>query len=144
VPGELRTGDILLLHFQALRPRPKEKFAVVCSIDPSPMLLLINSEINLFIAHSEELRAHHLPIMKADHKFLDDDSFVECTSPPFGYDIAELVEAIAEKPHRHKGTITDALRTQMIEVIEASRLWPKKKATAMCDGLRSRTVYSFE
>jgi len=142
VSGELAAGDIVFLHFQAIRPTPKEKFAVVCAIDPKPILVLINSDVNRFFSRSAESLAHHVPITSRDHPCLSYDSFVDCTSY-FGYDLADLIAILEAEPARLKGVVTADVRTKISACVASSRLWPPKKAKLVVEALGRPETFAF-
>lgn len=142
MPNFLRTGEVLLVWFAALRPFPKDKFAVLCQIEPSPLFLLINSAINKFVVDTDELKSHHLVIGRDAHSFLDHDSYVDCTAT-FGYDREQLAAILRKSPERRKGMITDELRNRIIARVNESRQLPPKKQRSIVDGLRSSDPYHF-
>lgn len=131
---QLVPGMVLYLSFSTLKPSPKEKFAVLCSLDPKPMFLLINSEQNAFVINTPEMAAHNLVIDVASHPFLNYDSWLDCTVP-FGYDLAELLSIIGKEPSRIKGKLSQKLVQATAGRIGQSDLWPPKKAARVVASL---------
>lgn len=61
------------------KPKPKDKFVIIACIDTNPWGFFINTEINQFILKRPELLACQVHIKVASYKFLDYDSYVDCT-----------------------------------------------------------------
>ena len=134
---QLAPGTVLCLYFPSLRPFPKEKLCVLTCLEPTPLLLLINSDINPFVNFTEELVSHHLAMLRSDYpSLLDYDSWLDCTAP-LGYDYEALIGALKREPHRVRGVLSGALRTAVVSCIENSRLWPPKKADRVLTALAS-------
>ena len=77
---QVATGDILLLRCGHCTP-PKNKYFVVVSIDPDPILLFINSKLNDFVKNNSNLYPYHTSIKESEHAFLKYDSWVDCCDP---------------------------------------------------------------
>jgi hypothetical protein len=138
----LEPGMVFHVWFSFTRPFPKEKFAILGPIEPKPLFLFIDTDINPFINCTDDLRAHHLTIYAAEHAFLEYDSWVDC-SYPVGYDLESLCSEYYRQPHVLKGRITESLRSTIISCIETSRLWPAKKANQFICALKDRTPFEF-
>jgi len=133
VPRAVAPGDVIRLYFQTTKP-PKFKRCVVACLSPSPILLLINSEINDFVINSDDLKSLQIMIDTATHKFMDWDSWIDC-SQLFGYPKDWLDAAIANNPLQHLGTISEAIRQDIIDAVRETRIHSPKKKAQILDGL---------
>jgi len=131
---QLVPGMVLFLWFRTMKPFPKDKFAVLCCLEPSPIFLLINSDQNTFIVNTPELVKHHLPVDAASHPFLSYDSWLDC-SAPFGYDTEELLNALRKEPARVRGKLSQKLIQDAVALISTSDLWTSKKMARVVEGL---------
>jgi hypothetical protein len=138
----LSPGTVLYLWFPITKPNPKEKFAVLGPVEPKPMLLFIDTDINPFVNHTNELRDHHLVVDLASHQFLQYDSWVDCTYP-VGYDLEQLMLAVTKGPEVIRGTISDALRQAICSRLSDSKLWPPAKSKQFVDALKQGTPFNF-
>lgn len=138
----LTPGTVLYLWFPMVRPYPKEKFAILGAIEPAPMLLFIDSDVNPFVNHTEELVRHHLQIAQATHPFLAYDSWVDCTYP-VGYDLEGLKYAVHHNPEIVKAAISDDLRSLICDCVSTSKLWPPAKKQRFVAALSARTPFEF-
>ena len=50
---EIEIGDILLMHCDICKP-PKNKYFIVAVIEPEPVLLFVNSELNNYVRNSQK------------------------------------------------------------------------------------------
>lgn len=138
----LTPGTVLYLYFTVVRPNPKEKFALLGAIEPSPMLLFIDTDINPFVNNTDELRSHHLLVPQLDHEFLKYDSWIDCTYP-VGYDLALLASTVQRSPEKICGTIGGRLRMDICAKVSSSRLWPAKKKERFVSALSNPTPFEF-
>ena len=74
---QVSIGDVLHLLCSHCEPQ-KPKFFVVVSVEPKPVLLIINSERNNFVKNSKKIKQCHISIKQETHKFLKYDSWVDC------------------------------------------------------------------
>jgi hypothetical protein len=106
----------------------------VASLNPSAILLLINSEVNNFVINSDDLKSLQIMIDAATHKFMDWDSWIDC-SQLFGYPKDWIDAAIANDPLHHLGTISEATRRDIIVAVRDTRIHSPKKKAQVIDGL---------
>lgn len=74
-------GAVLRLFVEDTDP-PKVKYFIVVGLTQDGISLAsvyINSEVNMIMNYSLELRALHLPLSTDDCNLLDHDSFVDCS-----------------------------------------------------------------
>ncbi|WP_116809181.1 hypothetical protein [Steroidobacter cummioxidans] len=138
----LTPGLVLYLWFPITKPTPKKKFAVLGPIEPKPMLLFIDSDINPYVNNTDDLRAHHIVMDVLNHCFLEYDSWVDCTYP-VGYDLEQLISAVEKDPTAIRGTISNHLRHSLCSCIASSKLWPPAKAKRFIDALEQPTTFNF-
>ena len=131
---------VFWLYFPFLYPQPKHKFAVLGCIEPKPLMLFIDTDINPYINNNDVRRAHHLVVAVADHAFLDYDSWLDC-SDPVGYDLKALCAEVKKAPSTIRGRLSDGVKAQAIACIGSSALWPLAKATPFVNGLKACTPY---
>ena len=128
-------GDVIRLFFQTTKP-PKFKRCVVACLDPSPIVLLINSEVNDFVINNDDLKALQVLIDCAGHKFMRHDSWIDC-SQLFGYPADWVRAAIGATPRDHLGRISDVTRRDIINCVTNTRLHSSRKKAQIIDGLTS-------
>lgn len=98
--------------------RVKEKYLViVASVEPDVLALVINTEINQFVATHPELNRCQLVIDQAQHTFLDYDSYLACHKA-LSIPRAQVVSDLVSDMSRYKGQISDQLRRQILGVIQ--------------------------
>ena len=129
-------GDVVRLFLHVTKP-PKIKRCVVACLEPSPILLLINSEINALLLKNEELRALQVLIDTANHDFMSRDSWIDC-SQQFGYPVEWLRREIQNDPRQLLGTISETTRREIIACVTNSRILSPKKKCQIIDGLTSQ------
>lgn len=126
-------GDVIRLFFQTTKP-PKFKRCVVACLSPSPILLLINSEINDFINNRDELRSMQVLIDRVSHNFMDHDSWIDCAQL-FGYPLDWIHASLGSDPRQRLGRISDATLLDIIKCVTETRLHSPNKKKQIIDGL---------
>jgi len=109
---QLVPGRILYLYCR-LETATKDKFMVLAAVEPSPLLLVINSRIPRFIQGNPSLRACQVCLRASEYDFLDHDSYVNCTQVLDGISLEAIVEQFADDVSRLKGELTAADRAQI-------------------------------
>ena len=123
----LRVGDILFLYVQSLR-NPKPKYCVLASLEPRPLLFLINSELTNYKQAQPDLMAGQLEIDAQNHSFLRYDSWLDCAESHF-YDRERLGAEFEATPEILVGHLSDAMLARVVEVVRCSRVLPKRDIT---------------
>ena len=104
----MQIGSVLKLFVDDTRPQ-KEKFFIVIGLSQDGIILAsvyINSEVNLVVNYSPELRALHLPISADTCDFLDYDSYVDCSQLVIR-DREIILNALFYRPEAFVGTVSN-------------------------------------
>ena len=126
-------GDVLKLFFQTTTP-PKWKRCVVACLEPNPVLLLINTNVNPFVNDTPELKACQVLIDCASHQFMRSESWIDC-SQLFGYPRNWIEAAVAGEPRQHLGRISDVVRRDIMNCVHNTPLLSERKKRVILDGL---------
>ena len=74
---QLQPGMVIHAYCHDCSP-PKDKFFVIGTIEPSPMMLVINSRMNQYILERQSLHQCHVELDHQKYVFLRHDSWVAC------------------------------------------------------------------
>lgn len=123
----IELGKTLLIEIPDFNIAYK-KYLIIIAINDSHIAgVVINTEINLNFAWSEEIKKLHLPIKQQEHPFLKYDSFVDCTKL-HKKPIVDICNAIKENPNIVVGNVTDSfLKTLQITITYAKTISIKDK-----------------
>lgn len=105
-------------------PKPKPKFVVIVHVDIEDDLILgffINSEINPFIESNPDLKLCQVDMPVATYKFLDADSYLNCTEVQDQLGCEELAYYLASNPKDHKGMIAEKELVEVLQVVNDAR-----------------------
>lgn len=120
--NNLVAGAIIRAWVDNTRP-PKVKRFIVIGISQNKILLgvvYINSEINLNIFPTQELRDLHLKLTADSREYLTHDSYVDC-SRIFQLERENINKLLQDDPACHLGTIAKDDLTRIKTVIKGSR-----------------------
>jgi len=96
----------------------KDKFHVVCCIDPKPLAFLINSEVTAYARKNKHLLVCHAEIKQNEHEFLNHDSFVECCEPISLVNVEEAdIDIIGELSSDAKQAVCAAVTSSRVMVV---------------------------
>ena len=110
-------GAVLYLPMTFRDGRTKEKFlVVVAAVAPKLLLLVINSEINPFIAGRPVLNRCQIVVPQDEHTFLTYDSYLACHEV-FPIDSARIAAELSNDTSRYKGEISDDMKKKILGVI---------------------------
>ena len=112
-------GTIILLHCPFTTP-PKNKFIILLSANPDPILFMINSDENPFIENNPALHTQQIKIRQSDYGFLDHDSFVNCSEAITLLSVSEIMKQVNDDPTRIKGKLIDSTKTSIRNVVKRS------------------------
>lgn len=123
----IELGKTLLIEIPDFNISYKKYLIIVATSNSYIAGVVINTEINLNFAWSEEVKKLHLPIKQQEHPFLKYDSFVDCSKLHKRL-IAEICDAIKENPSMVIGNVTESfLRTLQITITHAKTISVKDK-----------------
>lgn len=123
----IELGKTLLIEIPDFNISYKKYLIIVATSNSYIAGVVINTEINLNFAWSEEVKKLHLPIKQQEHPFLKYDSFVDCSKLHKRL-IAEICNAIKENPSMVIGNVTESLlRTLQITITHAKTISVKDK-----------------
>lgn len=106
--------------FCAFTNPPKNKFFVLVAIDPS-LIFLINSQISQWLASRPNLRDCQVALLKADHAFLNHDSFLDCTQAERRITIDVLRQEMRKDLSISKGKITGREQEALRYAVKVAR-----------------------
>ena len=119
-------GKILYLFCHFTNP-PKDKYLVLASVDPRPLVLVTNSAIHPFIRRNPHLLQCQVRLKAAEYAFLSHDSFVDC-SRVYWFDSKEISAQLLVDANRVKGELSAASRAKITHAVQsASTLSPLHK-----------------
>lgn len=119
--NHLRVGAVIYKHCDFTVP-PKSKYMVVASVDPSLLVLLINSEINKFYT-LRELDQFHVLVPAAEHDFLHHDSYTNCVEAHTSFDFTDIrQEVINDYNNIFKGWLTDTCLENVYHAVKNNNL----------------------
>ena len=123
----IELGKTLLIEIPDFNISYKKYLIIVATSNSYIAGVVINTEINLNFAWSEEVKQLHLPIKQQEHPFLKYDSFVDCSKLHKRL-ITEICDAIKENPSMVIGNVTESLlRTLQITITHAKTISVKDK-----------------
>jgi hypothetical protein len=123
----IELGKTLLIEIPDFNISYKKYLIIVATSNSYIAGVVINTEINLNFAWSEEVKKLHLPIKQEEHPFLKYDSFVDCSKLHKRL-ITEICDAIKENPSMVIGNVTESLlRTLQITITHAKTISVKDK-----------------
>lgn len=133
IRGSLVPGRILHLHCSFTNP-PKQKFVVVVSMNPEPLLFLINSEISQWLEKRQDLRDCQVVIHHADHTYLRYDSYLDCTQAK-PQQVEEIERQLMENLDGVKDFITSGEREATLYAVQACRTLSAREKRRITEGL---------
>jgi hypothetical protein len=118
----LRVGSVIFTWCDFVEPDPKGKFLVVASIEPSFLVLVINSEINQFFVENGTDK-YHVVIPLVDHDFLRHDSYANCLDAKNCFDLTHVKdEMLKDYNGIHKGHLSLSVLNDVYEAVDEQRL----------------------
>ncbi len=123
---QINIGDVLYLRCGHCNP-PKNKFFIIASLEPEPILLFINSRLNDFVNNNPNLKPCHVLIEQSEHTFLQYDSWVNCCAPCFEFSL-ENIEQDMQYGGKHCGMLSNlAIDNILIGIKNSPTLEQKNK-----------------
>lgn len=104
--NHFRVGAVIYRYCHFTEP-PKQKYLLVVSIEPRLLVLMINSNINIFYV-KRNLEHLHVLLSKTEHSFLVHNSYTNCIEAHNAFDIEDIKKEVAENySNIFKGWITN-------------------------------------
>ena len=132
---EIEVGDILLMHCGICKP-PKNKYFIVAVIEPEPVLLFVNSELNNYVRNNSHLYPCHISIKNTEEDFLSHDSWVNCCEAFHDFNIDDI-ERDLKYGGKHCGSLTQMGISHIIDGITKSPVMKRKTKTRIIASLSS-------
>jgi hypothetical protein len=95
---------------------------------------VINSEINPFIASRPALMQCQVSMSAAAHTFMHHDSHIDC-SRTHRWDTVDVVRDLVGQPDWVLGTVTSALRDDIVSALKFARTLSQADVRTYCDSL---------
>lgn len=119
--NHLRVGAVIYKHCSFTTP-PKPKYLLVVSVEPRLLVLMINSEINVFYV-KKDLEHLHVLLSKSEHSFLFHDSYTNCVEAHHAFDIENLKQEVIENySDVFKGWITNKCLADVYSAVKNNDL----------------------
>ncbi len=125
VGRELRPGMVLYLDAAFTNP-PKPKYVLLACLDPRPVVLVINSQVNPNVESDPARAGRHVKLSAADYAFLQHDSYLDCSK---GYSIdcdTDVSGQLVCDLSRIKGELCCADRQSVVTTIRTSATIPMR------------------
>jgi len=116
VQESLTPGSVLYLYC-SLATTTKDKYVVLGALDPSPLLLVVNSHIAPFLQRDPRLRACQVRLRSEEYSFLVRDSWINAAEVLNGVCLEEIIEQCVEDVSRLKGELHAGTREQIIAAV---------------------------
>lgn len=109
---------------------PYLKYAIVARTDPDVLMLMICTEVAAFAQNNERLRRSYVEIDRANHQFLDYDSWVDCNDAKDEYSLLALNEVYANDASCYVGDVSREVLRKIVGGVDTSaKLERRKKAS---------------
>lgn len=113
-------GQVFYLYCSFTTP-PKDKYLLLACVNPRPLFLVINSEINDFVMKRPHLRERQVLIKAEDYSFLIHDSYVDCTEAKDSLLKEDVERQVLIDTKRIKGAISPDTVAEVVNSINTSR-----------------------
>lgn len=113
-------GQVFYLFCGFTTP-PKDKYLLLACVNPLPLFLVINSEINDFKLKRTHLRERQVLIKTEDYTFLNHDSYIDCTEAKDSLSQEEVERQVLTDSTRIKGNANLDTIKNVVDSINAAR-----------------------
>jgi len=114
IAAELKPGGIVLMPVPGI---DHEKFLVILTVDPI-RAFFINKRIHEKYQSDPNLVAAQVGISKADHRFLDKDSWIDCTTVVTAATRTRVLTEVTADPNRLKGRLIPSERAALLAAVD--------------------------
>lgn len=136
VSKQLAPGAVLYLDVDFTSP-PKPKYVVLACLAPTPLLLVINSQVNPNVEGDPARAGLHLELPVADYPFLDHDSFLDCSRTYALSAGAGGTEQVVADLGRIRGELNSTDRQRVVGLVGSARTLPPRVQRAIAEALSS-------
>ncbi|MGV8026236.1 MAG: hypothetical protein AB2L18_06755 [Anaerolineaceae bacterium] len=122
IKSKLKAGCLIHYFCDFTKP-PKNKFIVIVHVDFRENLLLcfiVNSEINAFLQSKPELKNRQVELEQSKYKFLNHDSYINCSEVIDEIDIDNVIDHLVQEPGDYKCMLIDTEMQEIIQVVNGS------------------------
>ena len=127
IKENLQPGRVVYLFCEFIIPKPKDKYLLVCCIDPLPLFFVINSEVSDFIKERDHLLRCQAKLDVATHDFLDHDSYIACHEAKSEFTGGDISKQLLSDMGRIKGMISNDVRDQVLAAVKACTVLPSRE-----------------
>lgn len=131
----LRPGTVVRLVV-AFPEGPKPKFLVVVHVDEQCCTLIVNSEVNPFIAAHPDLNVCQVRVDAARHSFLRHDSHIACHDV-LRLPTADVIRDLVADEQRFVGMLQREIVVEVIAAIKRAPMLTPADQTAIARSLES-------
>jgi len=114
-----KPGQVIVLYCPFTFPIAKNKFTILLSDNPHPLLFMINSKPRL-IRRSPKLDNTQIKIESSMYGFLSHDSFINCNEVIKDFSLADIYQQVSDDPSRIKGELVRETKLNIRQVVESS------------------------
>ncbi|MEX1828851.1 hypothetical protein [Luteibacter sp. CQ10] len=123
MPTQVAPGQVYHLLCQTCA-KPKNKFFVVATVSPVTRCFLINSAPSPGQARNPDLMAALIPMLEADHPFLDWNSYLAMTDLIGEYKEQDIASAVAKNPKVYRGVLAKNVITALKAALPHNKVLP--------------------
>lgn len=136
--SHLVPGQVLYLFCPFTRP-PKDKYVVLLTMSPQPLLFVVNSRIPAFAAKRPHLAGCQVLIDAMDHSFLDHDSFINCAEVIDALDREAVLSQLRADTSRLRGCVSPPVMAEIVDAVNGARTITSMHKKAVLSALRGTT-----
>jgi hypothetical protein len=115
-------GKILYLNCQFPNQAvSQDKYFVFVGMDRRPLLLKINSDLNLFVKGRDSLNQCQFILKKADYGFLKYDSYLDCTRVLYLLTLEEIESQLIDDLQRLVSEIISPHKIEIVKMVNAAK-----------------------
>ena len=129
IENDLKIGSVLKFKVDFPNGISKNKFQIIVGHNSGKAVLasvFINTEINPNVFPTQSLKDLHLTLQADTNKYLDYDSYVDCSNIT-EYNADELKNILIKSPATHVGELNEENLNNVLSAIKGSPLISNKK-----------------
>jgi hypothetical protein len=127
IKEKLQPGRVVYLFCEFTVPKPKDKYLLLCCVDPLPLFFVINSKVSDFIKERDHLLRCQARLDVASHGFLDHDSFIACHEAKSEFSVDDINKQLLSDMDRIKGMISNDVRDQVLAAVKTCTVLPNRE-----------------